>query len=323
MATENKKTKIAFIVGIFPAISETFVINQVADLMDKGIEVEIFSFNKGMKDNISERYYEYKMSEHTHYLKMPENWIARFLFVLPIIGKLLFFSPALLFRSLDYFKYGKEALSLKLLYWTAPFAQKNFDLVHCHFGKIANKYLKIRPIIKDNKPLVTSFYGQDVSALIKEKGNNYYDKLKKECSTYFVMSENMKERVIQKGFKSEQLHVLPISINVESYPYSKRTLEQGDSAKLISVGRFVEKKGFDDLLRALAIVKRKTKKKFHCSIIGGGPLEKEIKKLANDLKLNDVVNFLGYLPIEKVINLFTKAHVFLQPSKTAKDGDME
>ena len=38
--------KVAFIVGEFPAVSETFIINQVADLKDRGIEVEVFSFEE-------------------------------------------------------------------------------------------------------------------------------------------------------------------------------------------------------------------------------------------------------------------------------------
>jgi len=42
MKKEEKKLKIAFVVGVFPVISETFIINQIADLLDRGVEVEIF-----------------------------------------------------------------------------------------------------------------------------------------------------------------------------------------------------------------------------------------------------------------------------------------
>jgi len=70
--------KVAFVIGSFPAISETFIINQVADLYDQGVEVEIFSFRRGNHENISQRFFDYQMAQRTHYLDMPENIFRRF-----------------------------------------------------------------------------------------------------------------------------------------------------------------------------------------------------------------------------------------------------
>ncbi|MFH1744853.1 MAG: glycosyltransferase [bacterium] len=323
MQTDKKKIKIAFIVGQFPAISETFIINQVADLMDSGVEVEIFSLRRGDEKNISQRFFDYKMEESTNYLNMPENFLERFLKAIPKIIKIFLSRPLSLFKALNFIKYGRDAFSLKLIFWCEQFLGKKFDLVHCHFGPIANKFLIIKDILGLQEKFVTTFYGYDVSRATKMKRGNYYDRLKKECPMYFVMSENMKERVVAQGFDAEKIKVLPISIDVSSYPFKERNYQEGEQVDMVSVGRFVEKKGLDDLLRALAIVKKKTNKPFKCVIIGDGYMKKELLALTDKLDINNEVDYKGYIKIEEVINIFLESHLYLQPSKTAKDGDME
>lgn len=340
---EVKKKRIAFIVAAFPVVSETWLINQVADLLDSGFEIDIFALagskkrrnlevvlegeeyrrEKGDAEVISERYFEHRMGDRTHYISMPDNRLERIVKAIPKVIKLLFKSPRVLFRALNIKKYGGEALTLKLLFWTEPFAGKKFDLFHCHFGTVANKFLKIRDILGIKQKFITSFYGYDVSSYTKQKGPRAYDRLKRECSWFIVMSNNMKGRVVAQGFDEDKIHVLPISIDVDSYPFTDRSLNPGETIQIVSVGRFVEKKGFDDLLRALAIVKRKTKKKFVCNIIGGGPLESRLRAMTSELNLEDVVSYKGYMKVEKITDYFRGMHLYMQLSKTAPDGDME
>lgn len=301
----------------------TFLVNQVADLKDRGVEVEIFALEKDIRPSSPGRYFEYQMAGKTHYLETSESVFLRLLVAIPKIVHIFFTRPVLLFKIFNCCKYGRNALSLKLLFWVEPFLGKKFDLVHCHFGPVANKFLIIKEILGLKQPIVTTFYGYDVSRVFKQKPADYYDKLKKESSLFLVMSNNMKERVVARGFPAERVRVLPVSIDVESYPFSERTLKPGQTINIISVGNFVEKKGFDDLLRALAIVREKTKKPFKCTIVGDGPLREKIYGLTEKLKLKNLVEFKGYMKIENIIEFFKKMHLFVQPSKTASDGDME
>lgn len=78
MFMQKTKIKIAFIVGTFPVTSQTFIINQVADLIDREVEVEVFSFKKGDMKNISQRFYKYNMLDKVHYLNTPINFFVRF-----------------------------------------------------------------------------------------------------------------------------------------------------------------------------------------------------------------------------------------------------
>jgi len=321
---ETTLKKIAFITGLFPAISETWMINQVAGLKDRGIEVEVFSLRRGDTSYISDTFYKYGMGNYTHYLDMPENKIRRFVAAIPKALHILTKNPMALARAFNIKKYGRQALSLELLFWAEPFVGKNFDLFHCHFGSVANRFLAIKYVLGLRQKIITTFYGQDVSKMFQVKGDKFYDELKKECDTFVAMSNYMKKRLVAKGFDEHKLHVLPIfGIDVNSYPFKERTLKPNETIQIVSVGRFVEKKGFDDLLRALAIVKTKADKKFICNIIGGGPLESRLQAMTKELDLQDVVSFKGYMKVEEIINYFLNMHLYLQPSKTASDGDQE
>lgn len=318
-----KRKKVAFIVGIFPATSETFIINQIADLIDRGWDVTIYAFRKGRLENVSDRYHEYKMVERTVSLEMPENLIVRLIAAVPKKLCLLFKSPRALLKMCNVVKYGSLAYSGKLLFWTEPFIGLDADIVHCHFGPIANHYLTIKELLGLEQPLVVTFYGADVSQSIQQKGAHYYDRLQKEAVQFFTMSQNMKERILPLGFDSTKVEPLPVSVDVEGFPFSCRAIKEGETMHIVSVGRFVEKKGFDDLLRATAIVKKKTKRSFMLHIIGGGMLEGKLKQLTKELNIEDVVRFEGFMKVQDVVKFLTTAHLFVQASKTARDGDME
>ena len=314
---------IAFVVGTFPLISETFIINQVADLLDLGFNIQIYALKKGSEENISERYFSYRMSERVHVMEMPEGYIARIAAAIPKILHILSVRPNVLLKIFDVTKYGANAYTLKTLFWAETMLDLDADVVHCHFGTIANRYLIVRDILGLAQPIITTFYGFDISHIVKEKGIPYYDELRKQCKLFLVMSNNMKERVAAIGFDNEKLFVLPISIDVEASPFTQRVLADGETIRIISVGRFVEKKGFDDLLRAVALLKKKQARSFMLSIVGGGVLDDEIRALAKKLDVLDVVEFLGPMKLEDIIVRYMQSHLYVQASKTSKDGDME
>lgn len=315
--------RIAFFVGTFPAISETWLINQIADLLDRGIDVRIYAFGGGKVEHVSDRFFSYRMSERTTYLAMPGSWISRIFLAIPKLARLALFHPRAALAVLNPKRFGRNALSLKMLFWTAPVVGLEADIVHCHFGTVANRVLGIRDVLGMAQPLLTSFYGLDVSHVPQAKGKVYYDRLKGACDHFIVMSNNMKERVAALGFEAKKLTVLPISVEVGAYPFRERSLDGDRPIRMLCVGRFVEKKGFDDLLHAIALVRGRTSKKIELTIVGGGELEGEHKELAKRLELSSIVRFAGYMKVQDIVELSLASDLYVQPSKTAKNGDME
>lgn len=315
----NGGLRVAFFVATFPSISETFVINQVADLMDRGVHVEVFAFAHGDDSYISARYLAYKMADHTHYLRKPAVDRRLLRHGIQSLLRLMMhpFSVMLVLRSCC------RKRSLRPIVLCLPFIGRRFDLVHCHFGDLGNSFLAIKDMLRLQVPIVTTFYGYDASRVFSQSPATVYDRLMRECSLFFVMSKDMKRRLLTRGFPEEKVKVLPVSIDVDSYPFSERTCLSEVPIEMISVARFVEKKGLDDLLTALAIVRRRAKRKFHCSIVGSGRLEEQLQGLRFSLSLEDVVDFKGYMKVEDIVQLLPKMHMMIQPSKMARDGDME
>ncbi|HVR67401.1 MAG TPA: glycosyltransferase family 4 protein [Verrucomicrobiae bacterium] len=98
----------------------------------------------------------------------------------------------------------------------------------------------------------------------------------------------------------------------------------GDSAApaiIASVGRAVSKKGYGDLLTALAALPPGLAWRFiH---IGGGPLLPELKARAQQLGLSDRIEWRGAQPQEKVLDLYRQADLFVLASRIADDGDRD
>ncbi|MGE0154867.1 MAG: glycosyltransferase family 4 protein [Reyranellaceae bacterium] len=91
--------------------------------------------------------------------------------------------------------------------------------------------------------------------------------------------------------------------------------------QLLSVGRCVEKKGFDDLLRALARLPRD----LHWRLlqIGGGPLRPKLLALAQELGIAERCRFQGARPQADVFAAYGAADLFALTAKVAGDGDRD
>jgi glycosyltransferase involved in cell wall biosynthesis len=98
-------------------------------------------------------------------------------------------------------------------------------------------------------------------------------------------------------------------------------LVPADTAKtwdVIFVGRFVEKKGIDDLIEALG---RIPDLRPRALFIGAGPLEEAVRARAAELGLD--ATFLGAQEPAAVQRRMAESKIFVSPSKTAPNGDAE
>jgi glycosyltransferase involved in cell wall biosynthesis len=97
--------------------------------------------------------------------------------------------------------------------------------------------------------------------------------------------------------------------------------DPADPFFLLSVGRAVEKKGYDVLLRALALLPKNLSWRFEH--IGGGDELPNLKALANELGLSDRIVWKGALAQEDVLDHYRRADLFALACRIAADGDRD
>ena len=86
--------------------------------------------------------------------------------------------------------------------------------------------------------------------------------------------------------------------------------------------RLVEKKGVDDLLRALVLM-RNASWQVDLSIAGDGPLRSELEQLVDELGLRETVHFIGAVGHTAVADWLASLDVFVVACKQDSNGDMD
>lgn len=91
---------------------------------------------------------------------------------------------------------------------------------------------------------------------------------------------------------------------------------------IISIGRLINKKGFDVLIDACAIL-RDHELEFRCEIIGDGPLENELQLRIAQHNLGDRVRLSGAKTQREIVTSLSNATVFVLPCRIDADGAMD
>jgi glycosyltransferase involved in cell wall biosynthesis len=98
--------------------------------------------------------------------------------------------------------------------------------------------------------------------------------------------------------------------------------EEPTEPRLLSVGRLIEKKGFEILLDACAILQQQGNR-FACDIVGSGPLKAALQRQIARLGLSPVVRLHGERPHEQLLPIYKQAMVFVLPCVLSANGDRD
>ena len=119
-------------------------------------------------------------------------------------------------------------------------------------------------------------------------------------------------------------HGLDLS-RFDSIPFDRPDragLDQHDPVVILSVGRFVEKKGYDVLLRALALLRPDLAWRF-IHVGGGGEEAARLKSLAVSLGIDDRIVWKGSQAQEEILQHYRQADLFALACRVGKDGDRD
>lgn len=309
----------AIIVNSFPEISEKFLLNAAIGLVNAGVDVTVVAAHRSLDPLVHPEYFSSGLDRRTLYLDIPRSMRKRALSAPVKFFSLLFRNPLAAFRALDVSRYRVFAKNLKLLWFGSALAGKKFDIVHCHFGMngLAGSYLKKCGFCKS---FIVTFHGSDINTYPSRHGLKVYHEVYKTVDLVTVNTAFTGSKVASNGCPASLIRVHPVGLIPADYASVNR--ERITHRSILTVGRLVEKKGHEFLLRSMpAILKRFPDAVWH--IAGDGHLRENLELLARELGVSGSVRFEGLCDAERVRELYGLAAVFVLPSVTASDGDME
>jgi colanic acid/amylovoran biosynthesis glycosyltransferase len=308
--------KIAFVLKVFPTLSETFILNQITGLIDLGHHLDIYSRRTPSESKIHGDVERYSLADRTFYLdRVPNNRAVRVVKVLRSLVRNLYKSPKAVLSSLNLIKYGKESSSFYLFYWLVPFLGKHYDILHCHFGTTGNFGVLLKDLGVEGK-LVTMFHGYDIRLGIQE-GPQIYDSLFQKGDCFLANSQYTYDYLLSFGLHREKVISHPVGIDIDKFTRRNEQPRTDDNKTIaiLTVARLVKEKGLEYGIRAIKkMFEWEPNLKVQYLIVGDGPLKAHLCNLASQLSLHQVVRFLGEMSQEEVIETMQKAHIFLLPS---------
>lgn len=317
--------KIAFVVQEFPALSETFILNQILGLIDLGHEVDIYAIQPRSQDSkVHPDVEKYRLRSRTYYAaKMPVNRWQKWLKGLGLIATHFHKAPQPITRLLLSSQSASAVSRLTLIYELIPWLERSrsYDIIHCHFGMNGVKAAILREMGAIQGRLITVFHGFDITLYLQEVGNRVYDRLLFTADLLMPISKLWQQKLIELGGEEKKIVVHHMGIDCNRFVFQPR--QSSDRVvRIITIARLVEKKGIEYGIRAVA----KLAKEFpylEYQIIGDGDLKDDLQRLIQELKINDKVKLIGWKQQQEIAELLAQAHIFMAPSVTSRNGDRE
>lgn len=224
---------------------------------------------------------------------------------------------------------GKAAEALYKLRGVAPGFYRRLGrlgpaLVHAHFGPDGVSALPLARRL--GVPLLTTFHGFDATMTDEYARRSFYrhrvylrgrPALQREGRLFLAVSEYIKRRLVDVGFPPEKVVVHYNGVETRMFRPDSRVERE---PVVLFVGRLVEKKGCEYLVRAMARVQEAVPE-VELVVIGTGPLRVDLEELAG--KTLRRYRFLGALAPGEVRAWMSRASVLSVPSVTANTGDAE
>jgi glycosyltransferase involved in cell wall biosynthesis len=140
-----------------------------------------------------------------------------------------------------------------------------------------------------------------------------------ETDMFLAATERARESLLLEGARADRIRVCPPGIAIDRFAAAPgaAAAREGDRGApqrapvILSTGRLVWEKGHQDVLRALALVRRRPPDgaglDARALIVGTGPEEGRLRTYARELGLADAVEFRGFIPYDEIPSVFAQA----------------
>jgi colanic acid/amylovoran biosynthesis glycosyltransferase len=305
--------RVAYLLQAFPETSEIFILNEVVEVLRRGIDVRVFSQipPKRRCPHADLRYLDGRIEY------LPEIDGAGFLGLLVSHGRFMLRRPFGYFRALAYSLGHREDAGLWAFKVCVRYAEvlERFrpNLIHTHFAYGNARFAMLVAMLLNVEYTFTIHGWHD---LYKVPPRNLRDIIVRSRRTITVCDFNRTHLVSQYGVPCEKVVVVRCGIPIERFG---RYDHQKKSRLIVSVGRLHYHKAHHVLIRACAILKER-RVEFNCWIVGDGSLRNELEHLIEEYGLGRDVKLLGEKSNEEVSEILGQAQVFALTSQVEVVG---
>jgi glycosyltransferase involved in cell wall biosynthesis len=314
--------KIAYLAPELPALSATFVYNEILQLEKMGTQVIPFSVHRP-KGEISDPVIKALKKRVAYLYERPRGSVLKSHFRLLIRSPKRYLTVVLMLLS-DMFKLvrsPRNAMGLAFRFFYAAsladdLIRHRCEHIHVHFAHI---------------PTDIAMYAARLTGIgfsVTSHANDLFERgwllpQKAARSVFFgTISEFNRRFLEQNDVNVNQVEIVRCGVDLTQF-HTREMQSISDPVRIGMVGRLVEKKGVDDLIATMALLKQQGVKAV-LSIAGSGPLESDLKTLAYELGLNDgSIEFLGPLAHQDVADFIVELDMFVLPCKQDSQGDMD
>jgi len=195
------------------------------------------------------------------------------------------------------------------------------QLIHAHFGQEGFRCLAAKR--ETGLPMVTTFYGMDVSQLPRQKvWQKRFKRLFADGELFLAEGSYMAQQLVKLGCLPERVQVQHLGVDLDKIPFFAPLERNNERPVVLTYAVFREKKGLVYAIRAFSKIAN-AYPLAQLRMIGDGPLRGELEAEINELGLQGRVKMLGFLSHEVALEELRRATVLLYPSVMAKDGDTE
>ncbi|MFT8389913.1 MAG: glycosyltransferase [Sporolactobacillus sp.] len=313
--------KILVIVGEFPKLSQTFILDQITGFINYGHDVTILAKQPAADHKVHDDVRRYRLQEHVVYYGNSRvgrrsragkliQFAAGFLLVLPHLLRHRWHVSAFI-KNPNLILMSRRLLRTDLT---------DHPVILAHFGPnglLAQKCMD-NGLLRGR--LFVAFHGYDMLRYIRQKGTGVYHDLFHSEAILLPISAFWRERCLELGADERRVIVHHMGINLSLFCLTP--IKPQPILQLVSATRLVEKKG---LIYALEAVRMLTEKgmKLHYAIAGDGPLAPMLRQRIAVWGLENSVELLGWCTQTEWLARMRQAQFVLAPSVTSQDGDME
>jgi phosphatidylinositol alpha-1,6-mannosyltransferase len=178
-------------------------------------------------------------------------------------------------------------------------------------------------------PYVVYIHGEEVNVLRNLRGEKAVAfGVLGAAHAVIATAKPAHEEALRQGVRPDRLHLL--TPGVDDYFFAAKPRPERARARyglegktvLLTVGRLVERKGHEMVIRALPRLKRDFPDLSYL-VVGTGPAEEKLKGVAREEGVSESVVFAGRVSREDLTDCYAACDVFLMPHRELPDGDTE